>query len=110
MQICFVCTGNIIRSPWRNLFKHLAGQAGCKYQVARRDGCGMSEPPDDRPSPVAARPGGLSRHAGQFQRRDFDRFDLILAMDGKNREIWLPWRALRRPARSPAREFDRRVG
>lgn len=90
MRICFVCLGNIVRSPLaENLFKHLAEQAGVahKYEV---DSAGTSawhvgEAPDARMRRVAARRGltyeGRSR---QFSREDFERFDLVVAMDLEN--------------------------
>jgi protein-tyrosine phosphatase len=89
-RICFVCLGNIVRSPLaENLFVRLADQAGVahKYQV---DSAGTSawqvgEAPDGRMRRVAARRGliygGRSR---QFQPQDFERFDLVIAMDLEN--------------------------
>jgi len=91
MKICFVCLGNIVRSPLaEGLFRHLAEERGVsgKYQV---DSAGTSsfhvgEEPDPRMRKVARRKGleytGRSR---QFQPEDFDRFDLIIAMDPDNR-------------------------
>jgi protein-tyrosine phosphatase len=89
-RLCFVCLGNIVRSPLaEKLFIHLANQAGAghKYQV---DSAGTSswhigEAPDSRMRRVAARHGvAYNGRARQFQLRDFDRFDLILAMDQHN--------------------------
>ncbi len=89
-RLCFVCLGNIVRSPLaEKLFIHLANQAGTvdKYQV---DSAGTSawhigDPPDSRMRRVAARHGlAYNGRARQFQQRDFDRFDLILAMDQHN--------------------------
>jgi len=91
MRICFVCLGNIVRSPLaEGLFRHLAEERGVgdRYQV---DSAGTSafhagEEPDPRMRKVARRKGmeytGRSR---QFQAEDFDRFDLIIAMDSDNR-------------------------
>ncbi len=90
-RICFVCQGNIIRSPLaKNLFTRLALQAGVaeRFSVdsAGTSGWHVGERPDPRMLRVAARHGleydGRSR---QFQRSDFDRFDLIVAMDTENR-------------------------
>jgi protein-tyrosine phosphatase len=92
IRICFVCLGNIVRSPLaENLFRHLAEQVGGehKYEI---DSAGTSawhvgEPPDPRMQRIAARQGLVcDGRARQFQRADFDRFDLIIAMDAENRE------------------------
>ena len=89
-RICFVCLGNIVRSPLaKNLFKSLAVQAGVgeKYPV---DSAGtgpwhMGESPDARMRRVAARHGlAYNGRARQFQPAEFERFDLILAMDHEN--------------------------
>ena len=89
-RLCFVCLGNIVRSPLaENLFLHLADQAGVaqKYQ-ADSAGTGpwhVGEAPDSRMRRVAARHGlSYKGRARQFQRYDFDNFDLILAMDTHN--------------------------
>jgi protein-tyrosine phosphatase len=91
-RICFVCTGNIVRSPLaENLFRHLSEEAGAAhhYEV---DSAGtgpwhVGQPPDARMLRVAARHGFRYDHRGrQFHNRDFDRFDLIVAMDAENRD------------------------
>lgn len=91
-RICFVCLGNIVRSPLaKSLFVHLAHRAGVshKYEV---DSAGTSdwhigEPPDLRMRRVAARYGlNYDGRARQFRREDFDRYDLIIVMDKDNRE------------------------
>jgi protein-tyrosine phosphatase len=90
IRICFVCLGNIVRSPLaKNLFIHLAQQLGvsCKYEV---DSAGtgdwhLGEPPDARMRQVAAQHGlHYDNSARQFRRSNFDLFDLILAMDHEN--------------------------
>jgi len=90
-KVCFVCLGNIVRSPLaENMFRHLVKQAGLseKYQV---DSAGTSswhigEKPDSRMRRVAACHGfEYSGSARQFTVGDFDRFDLIVAMDSNNR-------------------------
>lgn len=89
-RICFVCLGNIVRSPLaKSLFRSLAVQAGVgeKYQV---DSAGtgpwhVGESPDTRMRRVAARHGlSYNGRARQFQLAEFERFDLILAMDREN--------------------------
>ncbi|HIE58298.1 MAG TPA: low molecular weight phosphotyrosine protein phosphatase [Anaerolineales bacterium] len=113
-RILFVCLGNIVRSPLaENMFRHLAEQAGLadRYEVdsAGTGGWHVGERPDRRMRQVAARHGfRYDGRARQFQRSDFDHFDLIIAMDAQNRAD------LRRLARSPEdeakihtlREFD----
>jgi len=90
-RILFVCLGNICRSPTaEGVLRHLlATEApGLRVEV---DSAGtgdyhLGEPPDLRSQRAAKRRGidlsGLS--ARQVNRRDFDDFDLILAMDRKN--------------------------
>lgn len=91
VRICFVCLGNIVRSPLaENMFRHLANQAGVghRYEV---DSAGTSswhvgEPPDPRMRRVAAGHGfHYNGRARQFRPQDFDRFDWIIAMDASNR-------------------------
>lgn len=90
MKIIFVCQGNIIRSPLaENMFRHLAlerGEGG-KYQL---DSAGTSayhigESPDHRMRQVAEENGfKYTGRAKQFWVDDFDRFDLVIAMDQEN--------------------------
>ncbi|RMF50729.1 MAG: low molecular weight phosphotyrosine protein phosphatase [Anaerolineae bacterium] len=90
-RILFVCLGNIVRSPLaENMFRHLAQQAGVQehYEVdsAGTGSWHVGEPPDPRMVRVAARHGlRYDGRARQFTRQDFERFDLIIAMDGDNR-------------------------
>jgi low molecular weight protein-tyrosine phosphatase len=86
--VLFVCTGNICRSPTAEaVFRKLAADAGMAETVTA-DSAGthayhVGEPPDARSQQAAARRGydlsGL--RARRFERTDFHRFDLILAMD-----------------------------
>ncbi len=89
-RICFVCLGNIIRSPLgEHIFKQLAEQTGVadKYEV---DSAGTSayhigESPDSRMRKVAAGHGfQYDGSARQFRQADFDAFDLIIPMDTSN--------------------------
>ncbi len=90
-KICFVCLGNIVRSPLaEHLFKSLAEEIGAdgRYQVASA-GTGawhIGEEPDRRMRRVAARHGlkytGRARH---FSPEDFETYDWIIAMDTSNR-------------------------
>lgn len=100
-RICFVCLGNIVRSPLgENMFLHLAQQAGVSehYQVdsAGTGGWHVGESPDPRMRQVAARNGlKYDGSARQFRQSDFAKFDLIIAMDSDNRA------SLLRLARTP---------
>jgi protein-tyrosine phosphatase len=94
-KICFVCLGNIVRSPLAEaLFWQQVVNAGAKdqYEV---DSAGTSdwhtgEAPDARMRRIAARHGLIYDHRGrQFQRRDLDYFDRVIAMDRDNRAALL---------------------
>ena len=106
-RILFVCMGNIIRSPLaENLFRHIAEQAGLngKYEVdsAGTGAWHAGEPPDARMRRTAERHGLRYRgEARQVRLSDFDKFDLIVAMDSENRG------ELRARARTP--ELARKV-
>jgi protein-tyrosine phosphatase len=99
-RVLFVCTGNICRSPTaEGVFRHLVAEAGLADRIdvdsAGTHGYHIGEPPDPRAVAAAARRG--IDIAGQRARRvrpeDFERFDLVLAMDqGHLRHL----RALRR--------------
>jgi protein-tyrosine phosphatase len=114
MRLLFVCLGNICRSPTaEGTMRALADQAGLGGQV-QLDSAGtgdwhVGEPPDGRAT-AAARARGIELNgaAREVTRKDFDDFDLVLAMDRSN------MRALRRLAPSDQarqkvrllREFD----
>jgi protein-tyrosine phosphatase len=89
-RICFVCLGNIVRSPLgENMFKHLAQQAGAadRYEVdsAGTGSWHVGESPDRRMRRVAAQHSlKYDGRARQFHRNDFEKFDLIIAMDTEN--------------------------
>lgn len=91
-RILFVCLGNIVRSPLaENMFRSLASEAGAsdRFEVdsAGIGGWHVGEKPDPRMRQVAARKGLVyNGTARQIDRGDFDRFDLIVAMDTDNRQ------------------------
>jgi protein-tyrosine phosphatase len=95
-SVLFVCTGNICRSPTaEGIFRKLAGEAGMG-ETMLADSAGthayhIGEPPDPRAQDAAAKRGydlsGL--RARRFEQADFQRFDLILAMDRDHHSILL---------------------
>ncbi len=91
MRILFVCLGNICRSPTvEAVFRHRLRQAGLDSAVVI-DSAGtgswhIGKAPDRRAT-AAARLRGYDLsplRARQVSPDDFDRFDLILAMDAQN--------------------------
>jgi len=94
--VLFVCTGNICRSPTAEaIFRKLAGEAGMGETLladsAGTHGYHIGEPPDPRAQDAAAKRGydlsGL--RARRVEQDDFQRFDLILAMDRDHHSILL---------------------
>ncbi|MEL7223385.1 MAG: low molecular weight protein-tyrosine-phosphatase [Cyanobacteria bacterium J06576_12] len=89
-RLLFVCLGNICRSPSaENIMNHLIKQRGCDKQVIC-DSAGtasyhVGSAPDRRMNTAAQKQGiTLAGSARQFTARDFEDFDLILAMDRSN--------------------------
>jgi protein-tyrosine phosphatase len=86
--VLFVCTGNICRSPTaEGIFRNLVAAAGLSETIVT-DSAGthdyhVGEPPDPRACDAARRRGyDLSAlRARRVERADFERFDLIVAMD-----------------------------
>ena len=92
VAVCFVCLGNICRSPLaEGIFKDLVSREKLD-DVIHVDSAGTSawhqgEPADKRMSHTARSKGVfLTSKARQFLREDFDRFDIVLAMDNSNIE------------------------
>ncbi|MGC2375130.1 MAG: low molecular weight protein-tyrosine-phosphatase [Solirubrobacteraceae bacterium] len=90
MNILFVCLGNICRSPTaEGVMRKLVEQAGLQESV-ELDSAGtgawhVGEPPDARATEAARGRGiELESTARQVRPEDFERFELILAMDGSN--------------------------
>ena len=88
MRLCFVCLGNICRSPTaEGVMRKLAADAGVAVVIdsAGTGGYHVGEPPDERATEAAARRGiELDHAARKFTCADLDRFDLVLAMDRSN--------------------------
>ena len=89
-KLLFVCLGNICRSPTaEGVMQHLVSNAGLAQEIIC-DSAGTSayhvgEPPDRRMQQAASAQGiQLLGQARQFERSDFEEFDLILAMDRDN--------------------------
>ncbi len=90
VRICFVCLGNICRSPTAlGVTSHYAQKLGLSSAV-HLDSAGtaayhVGARPDQRSIAAAARRGiilpGVAR---QFTAADFDRFEYVLAMDDTN--------------------------
>jgi protein-tyrosine phosphatase len=85
-SILFVCTGNICRSPTaEGVFRSLCKEAGVELRIESA-GLGdwhVGDPPDERSLHHARQRGyDLSaQRARQVSAKDFEEFDLILAMD-----------------------------
>jgi protein-tyrosine phosphatase len=106
MRILFVCMGNICRSPtaegvFRRTIATRAPQLQVEIDSAGTHDYHMGDPPDRRAIAAALRRGiDLSQlRARVVGSEDFDRYDLILAMDSENLD------ELRR--RAPAHRRDR---
>jgi low molecular weight protein-tyrosine phosphatase len=96
MKILFVCMGNICRSPTaEGVFRRLLAERAPGLEV-EVDSAGthdyhVGDPPDRRAIVAAARRGvdiaGL--RARMVEQADYERFDLLIAMDRLNRQILL---------------------
>ncbi|MEM1177442.1 MAG: low molecular weight protein-tyrosine-phosphatase [Acidobacteriota bacterium] len=89
-SVLFVCMGNICRSPTgEGLFRHVAAEHGVAGEIeiesAGTIGYHAGAPPDARMRRAARRRGYLLEgSARQVEPSDFQRFDLIVAMDRDN--------------------------
>ena len=107
LAVCFVCLGNICRSPTaEGIFLQQVAAAGLSERI-HVDSAGTAayhtgEPADAR-SAAAARGRGvrLVSRARPFEAHDFGRFDYVVAMDRENRA------ALQ--ALAPTREASTRI-
>ena len=90
VYLCFVCLGNICRSPTaEGVMRWLVDEAGLAEHL-RVDSAGtaawhVGEHPDERSAAAALERGvRLTGEARQFHPPDFGRFDYVLAMDREN--------------------------
>jgi protein-tyrosine phosphatase len=92
LRICFVCLGNICRSPTAaGVMRHLIREAGLESHIvvesAGTAGYHVGEAPDRRSQQAAARRGiDIDNRGKQFKREDFERYEYVLAMDRDNLE------------------------
>ncbi|GGW20802.1 low molecular weight protein-tyrosine-phosphatase [Streptomyces capoamus] len=106
-RVCFVCTGNICRSPMaESVFRARVAQAGLEGRVAvdsaGTGGWHEGEPADPRTVSVLEEHGYDGEHtARQFLPSWFTRLDLVIALDTGH------LRALRRMA--PTAEDARKI-
>ncbi|MFE0256577.1 low molecular weight protein-tyrosine-phosphatase [Streptomyces sp. NPDC059010] len=100
-RVCFVCTGNICRSPMaESVFRARVEEAGLgglvEVDSAGTGGWHEGDPADPRTVSVLEEHGYDSDHAArQFQQSWFARLDLVIALDTGH------LKALRRLAPSP---------
>lgn len=87
-RVLFVCLGNICRSPAaEGIFKRIAHDRGLNVEVdsAGTSGWHQGEPADSRMRRSARHRGyELTSISRQVRRSDFERFDLLVAMDDSN--------------------------
>lgn len=88
MKIVFVCTGNICRSPTaEGVFRALVEREGLAGEIdvdsAGTHGYHVGDPPDPRTCEAAALRGYdlWDQRARRFDPLDFERYDLVIAMD-----------------------------
>jgi len=88
--ICFVCLGNICRSPTaEGIFQHLVNERDLEpyfyIDSAGTSAYHIGEPPNSKSQWVASQHGiQLQSKARRFEKTDLEEFDLILAMDQEN--------------------------
>src|SRR4051794_30886247 len=88
--VCFVCLGNICRSPTAEaVLRQLVERSGLSAEI-EVDSAGTGawhagQPPDPRSTAAGRRRGfTLGGRARQFVPEDWERFDYVLAMDRSN--------------------------
>ena len=95
-RVLFVCMGNICRSPtaegvFRKLLAEQAPELDVEIDSAGTHGYHDGAPPDPRACRAAERRGVDLKplRARRVTERDFERFELLLAMDEQNLEFLL---------------------
>ena len=95
-RVLFVCMGNICRSPtaegvFRKLLAERAPELDVDIDSAGTHGYHDGAPPDPRACRAAERRGIDLKplRARRVTERDFEEFELVLAMDEQNREFLL---------------------
>lgn len=90
MRICFVCMGNICRSPAaKAIMGELVARRGLDVAIGAAGTAGyhVGEPPHDFTVAEAQRRGLALQHAAtQISRGDFAAYDLVVAMDEANEQ------------------------
>lgn len=91
VRVCFVCLGNICRSPMAEaVFRHLVAEAGLAGEVevasAGTADWNVGDNADRRALAALARRGydGRSHRARQFAHESFAAYDLVVALDRDN--------------------------
>jgi low molecular weight protein-tyrosine phosphatase len=94
MRILFVCLGNICRSPsaeavLRAIAAREAPELALEVDSAGTAGYHIGDTPDSRSQAAALRRGyDMSAHRARIvEAVDFERFDLLLAMDNNNLDV-----------------------
>lgn len=89
-SVCFVCLGNICRSPTaEGIFAELVREAGLEGRIlvdsAGTNAYAVGEPADRRSRETAlARGVELASRGRRFEHTDLDVFDYVVAMDRQN--------------------------
>ncbi len=97
-RVVFVCSGNICRSPMADVvFRRYADAAGLGARISSTSaGTGdwhVGERADHRTVAALDRLGydGTAHRARQFQYADFDRNDLVVALDRSHERVLRGW-------------------
>lgn len=91
VRVCFVCAGNIVRSPMAEaVLRDQARDAGLLASIdidsAATSSRHIGDAADPRAVEVATRHGvHIAHRARQFVRDDLDAFDVVIVMDLENR-------------------------